>query len=205
MKMVRVDGHRLCLIRTSEGVFAHRPRLPARGIRPDAGRPRRRPAHVRVAQLEVPRRPTARACSARRTCAPTRRPSPTDGAISVTVSRPDPAVLRPQLIESMRRGIANDYIGQVSRDVVRLLQNRRQPGRADLGGRRVRCATGRIRVGARDRIGARTASRCCTCTTATSAPCRSCRASPASPKTERGRPVNPLPRPAATVAAEPAR
>ena len=51
-----------------------------------------------------------------------------DGAISVTLSRPDPAVLRPQLLDSMRRGIENDYIGQVSRDVVRLLQNSANPG-----------------------------------------------------------------------------
>ena len=32
-----------------------RPRLPARGLRPDPGRAERRPAHVRMAQLEVPR------------------------------------------------------------------------------------------------------------------------------------------------------
>ena len=41
---------------------------------------------------------------------------------------PDPAELRPQLLASLRRGIAKDYVGQVSRDVVRLLRADANPG-----------------------------------------------------------------------------
>ena len=41
---------------------------------------------------------------------------------------PDVATIRPRLLASLRRGIENDYIGQVSRDVVRLLQADANPG-----------------------------------------------------------------------------
>ena len=46
----------------------------------------------------------------------------------VSLRRPDLASLRPRLLTSLRRGIANDYIGQVSRDVIRLLQADANPG-----------------------------------------------------------------------------
>ena len=127
MKMVRADGHRLCLVRTSEGVFAIDNACPHEGygltqgdldgdlltcawhnwkFRVSDGTCVLGEENVRTHEATVAE----------------------DGAISVTVRRPDPAVLRPQLIDSMRRGIQNDYIGQVSRDVVRLLQNSANPG-----------------------------------------------------------------------------
>ena len=127
MKMVRVDGHRLCLVRTSEGVFAIDHACPHEGygltqgdldgdlltcawhnwkFRVSDGECVLGEENVRTHEATVG----------------------DDGAISVTLSRPDPAVLRPQLIDSLRRGITNDYIGQVSRDVVRLLQNSANPG-----------------------------------------------------------------------------
>ncbi len=45
-----------------------------------------------------------------------------DGGILVTLRGRDPAQERERLRASLRRGIAKDYVGQVSRDVVRLLQ-----------------------------------------------------------------------------------
>lgn len=51
-----------------------------------------------------------------------------DGALAVTINEPDPAELRPRLLASLRRGIANDYVGQVSRDVIRLLRADANPG-----------------------------------------------------------------------------
>src|SRR5215207_5864378 len=51
-----------------------------------------------------------------------------DGSISISINQPDPAALRPQLLGSLRRAIANDYVGQVSRDVVRLLRADANPG-----------------------------------------------------------------------------
>ena len=45
-----------------------------------------------------------------------------------TLVEPDPAALRPTLLASLRRGIERDYVGQVSRDVVRLLRADANPG-----------------------------------------------------------------------------
>jgi hypothetical protein len=51
-----------------------------------------------------------------------------DGNVLVTLHQPDIEALRPRLLTSLRGGIANNYIGQVSRDVVRLLQADTNPG-----------------------------------------------------------------------------
>ena len=59
---------------------------------------------------------------------------------------------------------------------------RRQPGRADLGGGRLRRAAGRVRLGPLDRLGHRLPGDGRPATTATSGRCRSCRPSPASPR-----------------------
>ena len=46
----------------------------------------------------------------------------------VALRQPDLDTLRPRLLASLRRGIEHDYIGQVSRDVIRLLQADANPG-----------------------------------------------------------------------------
>ncbi len=51
-----------------------------------------------------------------------------EGNVLVSLRQPDIEALRPRLLASLRRGIANNYIGQVSRDVVRLLQADANPG-----------------------------------------------------------------------------
>jgi nitrite reductase/ring-hydroxylating ferredoxin subunit len=51
-----------------------------------------------------------------------------DGSVHVTIDDPDPATLRPQLLASLRRGIEQDFVGQISRDVVRLLRADADPG-----------------------------------------------------------------------------
>ena len=51
-----------------------------------------------------------------------------DGTLHVTLVEPDPATLRPTLLASLRRGIERDYVGQVARDVVRLLRADTNPG-----------------------------------------------------------------------------
>ena len=51
-----------------------------------------------------------------------------DGSLGVTLNEPDPAELRPRLMASLRRGIEHDYVGQVSRDVIRLLRADANPG-----------------------------------------------------------------------------
>ncbi len=202
MKMVRVDGHRLCIVRTSEGVFAIDHACPHEGyglmqgdldgdlltcawhnwkFRVSDGECVLGEENVRTHEATVA----------------------DDGAISVTLSRPDPAVLRPQLLDSMRRGIENDYIGQVSRDVVRLLQNSANPGeliweaiaygapRADFGwGHAIASATD--------------------CLSMLHLYDGDQRALPivqgiaGIAEEERGRPVNPLPRPVADIGPDPA-
>ena len=68
---------------------------------------------------------------------------------------------------SLRSGIERNYIGQVSRDVVRLLKADVEPRRTHLGGRRVRRATRRVRLGPLRSRQRPTASRWSTSTTAT--------------------------------------
>jgi nitrite reductase/ring-hydroxylating ferredoxin subunit len=127
MKMVKVDGHRVCLVRTSDGIFALDQACPHEGyglttgqldgdvitcawhnwkFRVSDGRCLLGEEDVRTHRVDV---------------AP-------DGMLSITLDRPDPSVLRPQLLDSLRRGIANDYVGQVARDVVRLLRADADPG-----------------------------------------------------------------------------
>ena len=126
MKLVKVDGHRVCLVRTSTGVHALDHACPHEGygltqgsldgelltcawhnwkFRVDDGTCVLGEEAVRVHDVDVD----------------------ADGAISVELNRPDPAALKPQLLDSLRRGIAKDYLGQISRDVVRLLKAGAEP------------------------------------------------------------------------------
>ena len=126
MKMIKIDGHRVCLVRTSSGVHALDHACPHEGygltqgnladdvltcawhnwkFRVDDGSCVLGEESVRVHDVGVA----------------------ADGAISVRLNRPDPAAMRPQLEESLRRGIENDYLGQMSRDVVRLLKAGAEP------------------------------------------------------------------------------
>jgi nitrite reductase/ring-hydroxylating ferredoxin subunit len=127
MKLVRVDGRRLCVVHTSSGVHALDNACPHEGyglttgsldgelltcawhnwkFRVSDGRCVLGEENVRVHDVMVG----------------------DDGELRITINEPDPAELRPQLLDSLRRGIANDYIGQVSRDVVRLLRADANPG-----------------------------------------------------------------------------
>jgi nitrite reductase/ring-hydroxylating ferredoxin subunit len=127
MKMVKVDGHRVCLVHTSDGVHAIDHACPHEGygltqgdlqgdlvtcewhnwkFRVTDGACVLGEEDVRVHECEIGE----------------------DGAIRVRLHEPSPNELRPQLLASLRRGIAKDYMGQVSRDVVRLLQADANPG-----------------------------------------------------------------------------
>ena len=127
MRMVRADGRRLCLVRTSDGVFALDHACPHEGygltqgtldgnlltcawhnwkFRVDDGTCVLGEEDVRTHPVTVD----------------------ADGSLHVTLREPDPAALRPVLLASLRRGIERDYVGQVSRDVVRLLRADANPG-----------------------------------------------------------------------------
>ncbi len=127
MKMVRVDDHRLCLIRTSAGVFALDHACPHEGYGMTQGsldgnlitcawhnwKFRVDDGTCVVGEEDITTHPAT---------------VDDDGAVQVTLRRPDPEAARPRLLASLRRGVERDYIGQVSRDVVRLLQADTNPG-----------------------------------------------------------------------------
>lgn len=127
MKMVKVHGHRLCLVRTSEGVFALDQACPHEGyglstgqldgqlltcawhnwkFRVTDGRCILGEEDVRTHPVQVGE----------------------DGTLTVSFVEPDPAEVRSKLLVSLRRGIERDYVGQVARDVVRLLRADADPG-----------------------------------------------------------------------------
>ncbi|MGH9134109.1 MAG: Rieske (2Fe-2S) protein [Ilumatobacteraceae bacterium] len=200
MKMVRVDGQRLCLVRTSEGVFAIDHACPHEGYGLTQGdldgdlltcawhnwKFRVSDGECVLGEENV------------RTHAAT---VGDDGAIRVTLNRPDPAELRPQLLDSMRRGIERDFMGQVSRDVVRLLQNSANPG--ELIWEAVAYGAPRADFGWGHAIASAT-----DCLSMMHLYEGDQRALPivqgiaGIAEQERGRPVNPLPRPAAEVGAD---
>jgi len=127
MRMARVDGHKLTLVRTSDGIFALDHACPHEGygltqgvlngnlltcawhnwkFKVDDGSCVVGEEDVRTHEVTVG----------------------SDGRLAVAWNEPAPAELRPRLLASLRRGIERDYIGQVSRDVVRLLRADTNPG-----------------------------------------------------------------------------
>jgi nitrite reductase/ring-hydroxylating ferredoxin subunit len=127
MKMVKVDGHRVCLVRTSEGVFALDNACPHQGygltqgdltgelltcewhnwkFRVSDGRCVVGEENVQVHHVQVE----------------------PDGSVFVAIRERSAEERRPELLASLRRGIERDYIGQVARDTVRLLRSSTNPG-----------------------------------------------------------------------------
>ncbi|CAN5430440.1 hypothetical protein BH18ACT3_BH18ACT3_08570 [soil metagenome] len=127
MRLARVEGRKLTLVRTSDGVYALDHACPHEGygltqgtldgnlltcawhnwkFRVDDGACVLGEEDVRSHDVTVG----------------------TDGSLTVMINEPDAAVLRPRLLASLRRAIEHDYVGQVSRDVVRLLRADANPG-----------------------------------------------------------------------------
>ena len=127
MKMVKVDGHRVCLVRTASGVHAIDHACPHEGygltqgdlngelltcawhnwkFRVSDGSCVQGEEGVTVHDVDVDHA----------------------GDVRVTINRPDPDVVRQRTKVSLRSGIERDYTGQVARDVVRLLQASENPG-----------------------------------------------------------------------------
>ena len=127
LKLVKVDGRRLCVVHTSSGIHALDNACPHEGyglttgeldgelltcawhnwkFRVSDGRCLLGEEDVRTHAVDVA----------------------DDGTISISLVVPAPDELRPQLLASLRRGMAKDYVGQMSRDVVRLLRADANPG-----------------------------------------------------------------------------
>ena len=127
MKLAKVDGRRLCVVHTSTGVHALDNACPHEGyglttgdldgelltcawhnwkFRVSDGRCLLGEEDVRTHAVDVA----------------------DDGTISISLVEPAPDELRPQLLASLRRGMEKSYVGQMSRDVVRLLRADANPG-----------------------------------------------------------------------------
>jgi nitrite reductase/ring-hydroxylating ferredoxin subunit len=127
MKMVKVDGRRLCLVRTSEGIFALDNACPHQGYGLTQGdligavltcewhnwKFRVRDGACVVGEENVQTHDVQVGA---------------DGSVSVTIRQRSADERRPELLASLRRGIERDYIGQVARDTVRLLRSSTNPG-----------------------------------------------------------------------------
>ncbi|HEY0520245.1 MAG TPA: Rieske 2Fe-2S domain-containing protein, partial [Ilumatobacteraceae bacterium] len=201
MKMVRVDDRRLCLIRTSDGVFALDHACPHEGYGMTQG------------SLDG----NLITCAWHNwkfkvddgTCVVGEEDINThlaviadDGAVQVTLRRPDPNALRPKLFASLRRGIERDYIGQVSRDVVRLLKADSNPG--ELVWEAVQFGAPRAEFGWGHSIAS--ATDCLSMVDLYDGDQRALpivQAIAGITETERHRPLNPLPEPARVLPADP--
>ncbi|MGI9031723.1 MAG: Rieske 2Fe-2S domain-containing protein, partial [Ilumatobacteraceae bacterium] len=127
MRLARADGHRLCVVRTASGVHALDHACPheAYGLtqgtldgemltcawhnwkfRVDDGT-------CVLGEEDVQTHPVTVGA---------------DGSVAVSIVARSPEEQRARLLPSLRRGIANDYVGQISRDVVRLLRADTNPG-----------------------------------------------------------------------------
>lgn len=199
--MVRVDDRRLCLIRTSEGVFALDHACPHEGYGMTQGsldgnlitcawhnwKFRVDDGTCVVGEEDITTHPTT---------------VNDDGAVQVTLRRPDPDTARPRLLASLRRGVERDYIGQVSRDVVRLLQADANPG--ELVWEAVQHGAPRAEFGWGHSIAS--ATDCLAMVDLYEGDQRALpivQAIAGIAETERDRPVNPLPEPARQLPADP--
>jgi nitrite reductase/ring-hydroxylating ferredoxin subunit len=127
MKMVKVDGHRLCVVRTSEGVFALDQACPHEGYGLTTGQ--LDGDLITCAWHNWKFRVSDGACVLGEENVRTHDVHVADdGTLSIALNQPTADELRPRLLDSLRRGIEKNYIGQVSRDVVRLLRADANPG-----------------------------------------------------------------------------
>ncbi|HUS43154.1 MAG TPA: Rieske 2Fe-2S domain-containing protein [Ilumatobacteraceae bacterium] len=127
MKMITVDGRRVCLVRTRDGLHAIDQACPHEGYGLTQGE--LDGDLVTCAWHNWKFRVTDGTCVQGEESVQSHHVTVADdGAVQVSINRPDPAERRPQLVASLRRGIERDYTGQVARDVVRLLQADANPG-----------------------------------------------------------------------------
>ena len=127
MKMIKVDGHRVCLVRTVDGLHAIDHACPHEGYGLTQGE--LDGDLVTCAWHNWKFRVTDGACVQGEEGVQTHHVAVADdGAVQVSINRPNPAERRPQLLTSLRQGIEREYTGQVARDVVRLLQADANPG-----------------------------------------------------------------------------
>ncbi len=127
MRMVNVDGRRLCIVHTSSGIHALDNACPHEGYGLTTG--------TLVGELVTCawhnwkfRVTDGRCVQGEENVTVHNVETAADGSLAVTFSPVDLDVMRLRLLDSLRRGIERDYVGQVSRDVIRLLRADANPG-----------------------------------------------------------------------------
>jgi len=121
MRMVRVDGQRVCLVRTESGVHALDHACPHEGYGLTQGA--LDGEIVTCAWHNWKFRVADGSCVLGQEGVQVHDVDIDDGgAVRVVLNKPEPGEVRKRATASLRRGIERDYSGQVSRDVVRLLQ-----------------------------------------------------------------------------------
>ncbi len=127
MKMVRVEGRRICLVHLSTGLHAIDNACPHEGYGLTQG-------ELVGDQLTCvwhnwKFRVTDGVCTQgeENVDAHTVRVE-VDGTIGIALRSSDPSERKPELLASLKRGIERDSVGQISRDVVRLLKAHANPG-----------------------------------------------------------------------------
>lgn len=201
LRMVRVAGRRLCLVRTSEGVSALDHACPHEGYGLTQGQ--LDGDLLTCAWHNWKFRVTDGACVLGEEAVTTHRVDvDNDGRITITLHQPDPARQRVTLRQSLRSAIERNYLGQISRDVVRLLQADENPG--ELVWEAVAYGAPRAEFGWGHSIAAAT-----DCVAMLDLYDGDQRALPivqaiaGTAEAERGRPVNRLPQPATALPADP--
>ena len=129
MKMVKVDGHRVCLVRTGDGLHAIDHACPHEGYGLTQGE--LDGDLLTCAWHNWKFRVTDGACVQGEEAVRVHRVDVADdGAVRVTIEPARPRrPLRPQLLDQpAHAGSRTNYTGQVARDVVRLLQADANPG-----------------------------------------------------------------------------
>ena len=125
LRLARVDGHRLCLVRTGDGVFALDNACPHEGYGLTTGDLDGDELTCEWHNWRF--RVSDGRCTLGEEDVVSHEVSVDGDEVRVRLTRPDPARLRAGLTASLRRGIDNGYVGQISRDVVRLLRADEDP------------------------------------------------------------------------------
>jgi nitrite reductase/ring-hydroxylating ferredoxin subunit len=125
LRLARVDGRRVCLVRTGEGVFAIDNACPHEGYGLAQGDLDGDELTCEWHNWRF--RVTDGRCTLGEEDVLSHKVAVEGDEVRVRLARPDPARLRAGLTESLRRGIDNGYVGQISRDVVRLLRADEDP------------------------------------------------------------------------------
>ena len=127
LRMVRVGNRKVCLIRTSSGVHALDSACPHEGYGLTQGS--LDGTTLTCAWHNWKFDVTTGSCTLGEEDVRTHTVSiDAAGNVDVTLVEPSPIEVRRVLLTSLRSGIERNYIGQIARDVVRLLRNDTNPG-----------------------------------------------------------------------------